>query len=515
MVKPRKLISLCMIVKDEELHLPRCLTSVQGIVDEIIVVDTGSTDQTVAIAERYGARVVLAEWEHDFAKARNTGLALAQGDWILFLDADEELDTHTGKQLLAEACQPVQGLFLQIWNVTGANDDERGGTVHPVLRMFRNDDLVRFEGSIHEQIAASLLRRWPRAVFQLTDTKIIHYGYRQDIVTQKNKLQRNMELLERAVQKEPDNSFHQYNIGVEYLRAGMPSKALEAFRSARQQQGFEQLSYAHLVVKYEVRSLLSLSQWAEAADIARLGAAQFSDYPDLHHYHALALAQCGQLHAAVSSAAAALGIGAAPPQYHTEDGIGTYRTSYMLGRLKEVQLDTQGVVQAYIAALRFHPTLTPPLYRLCRYLRIAGEEARIASILAAQLACRSEEAVIKVAAIMSASGCLQAAKAWVSWHAVQLGSEAAEVLARWTKQAEHGAVKAEDEQQEEPGERYADLCERADRHLERLQLVLSPDTGMRQNVVPFVSPPAETFPVKALAMIRLLLPCEEGWRIRG
>ncbi|OBZ10051.1 glycosyltransferase family 2 protein [Bacillus sp. FJAT-26390] len=508
MEKLRKLISLCMIVRNEEQQLPRCLKSVQGIVDEIIIVDTGSSDRTIEVAEQFGAIVVRAEWEQDFAKARNVGLARAQGEWVLFLDADEMLDAATGSQLREEADHEASGLFLQIWNVVGSSDDERGGTVHPVLRLFRNDQHIRFEGRIHEQIAASILRRWPEAVFRLTDAKIFHYGYRHDIVLEKNKLQRNMELLERAVLEEPNNVFHRYNLGVEFLRAGMPEKALEAFRFVKKQEGFGQLSYAHLVLKYEVRSLLSLHRWAESVDAATKGTAQFADYPDMHHYRSLSLAQNGQLRQAVHAAEKALQLGAAPPQYHTEDGIGTYRTSYMLGRLKEAQLDTQGVIRAYIASLRQHSSLMPPLYRLCRYLRIAGEADRLAAILAAQLACHNEEAVLKVADVIAESGCEQAAIEWVNWHAAQHSDEQRRRLEAWFERiggvgdeekgqkTERGLLRDQgQEQEQEPVQTpigtsglFSEMCLRADWHLERLQ---------RSN--------------KAVTALRLLLPCEEGW----
>ena len=85
----RQTLALCMIVKDEEAHLGCCLESVKGLVDEIVVVDTGSTDRTVEIARQYGARVFSYGWHDDFAAARNVSLSHAGADWILVLDADE------------------------------------------------------------------------------------------------------------------------------------------------------------------------------------------------------------------------------------------------------------------------------------------------------------------------------------------------------------------------------------------------------------------------------------------
>ena len=92
-------VSLCMIVKDEEENLARCLDSVRDFVDEIIIVDTGSTDRTIDIAERYGARVFYHPWEGSFSKARNYSLKYATCDWILILDADEELNNDDTSRL--------------------------------------------------------------------------------------------------------------------------------------------------------------------------------------------------------------------------------------------------------------------------------------------------------------------------------------------------------------------------------------------------------------------------------
>jgi glycosyltransferase involved in cell wall biosynthesis len=278
MAEQQKRISLCMIVKNEEKYLSGCLDSVQGIADEIIIVDTGSTDETIAIAERYGAIVIRSEWEHDFAKARNRGVERASGEWILFLDADEQLDEATKPQLLEYVRHAdLSALLLQIRNQIGPENDQ-GSTIHPVLRMFRNDFGHRFEGRIHEQISFSILRRNPSARFHLTDVIIHHYGYRTQVVAEKNKLQRNMELLELALAEEPDNTFHRYNIGVEYLRNNRAADALEAFRIAKRSAGFKQLSYAHLVFKYESLSLQLLGRWEEAGAAAREGVAIFPDY---------------------------------------------------------------------------------------------------------------------------------------------------------------------------------------------------------------------------------------------
>src|SRR5579884_1851863 len=118
-------ISLCMIVKNEEKFLPRCLQSVAGVVDEINIVDTGSTDGTIEIARSFGARVERREWRDDFAWARNEALALATKRWILVLDADEELNADSRELVAALKTVPAHltGVWVRCLNLA---DDYKG-----------------------------------------------------------------------------------------------------------------------------------------------------------------------------------------------------------------------------------------------------------------------------------------------------------------------------------------------------------------------------------------------------
>ncbi|MCS7301430.1 MAG: glycosyltransferase, partial [Fimbriimonadales bacterium] len=149
-------ITLSMIARNEAQYLEACLQSVQGVVDEIVLVDTGSDDATPQIAERYGAKVIRTEWRHDFAAARNIALQHATGDWILVLDADERL-TPESKQAILNAVRHPQfaGYYLEILN------EIRNGDyfVHRIVRMFRRLPELRWEGVIHEQITPSIVER--------------------------------------------------------------------------------------------------------------------------------------------------------------------------------------------------------------------------------------------------------------------------------------------------------------------------------------------------------------------
>lgn len=397
-----------MIVKDEEELLPHCLASVQGAVDEMIVVDTGSSDRSAEIAKQYGAVVVAFEWCEDFAAARNAGLERASGDWILFLDADEALDRAAREQIRSwTAVSGCDGLFLNIHNYTGTG--QQGVTVNPVLRLFRNASEHRFEGRIHEQIAAAICRRNPEAAFHVTDMVIHHYGYQTAIVERKDKVNRNVRLLQQAVEEEPDQPFHHYNLGVEYLRVGEAERALETFGVARMGIDPAMTSYAHLLFKYEVRCLQHLNRWQEALDRIDAALELFPEYTDLMHYRGICAEALGDADRAEYSLREAIRMGPPPPIYHTEEGIGTYQTWYTLGRLLEGRADLEGAVDAYVEAVRAKSSLLPPLYRIFRIMRVSGQEHQIPELVRERFALVSEEATHKVLGILEQSRCYDAA----------------------------------------------------------------------------------------------------------
>jgi tetratricopeptide (TPR) repeat protein len=396
-------ISLCMIVKDEAEHLPRCLHSVDGIADEIIVVDTGSADDTVGIAESFGARVIRSPWRNDFAFARNAGLDAATGYWILFLDADEEIDAADRDELIICAQHPeYAGFFVQIHNYIGA--DNTNVSINPVLRMFRNAPEHRFEGRIHEQISASIFRHTPNSSLHMSGVKIHHCGYKNEMVAKKDKLNRNMQLLLRALEESPDDSFHLYNIGVEYLRSGQNEQALHAFRRSRTIISPE-MSYVHLIYKSEVRCLQMLKRHMEAVEICAAGMELFPEYTDLMHAKGIGEMTIGRIKDARISLFAAYHQGPPPAGYHTESGMGTYYTAYALGLLHESMQDYRPSVRWYMEAISSKPGWAAPLYRLFRLMKCRGAESELASILERQFSIDAPEAAAQLLAALLVSNC--------------------------------------------------------------------------------------------------------------
>ncbi|MDQ7788611.1 MAG: glycosyltransferase family 2 protein, partial [Clostridia bacterium] len=179
-------ISLCMIARNEAQNLGRCLNSVRDVVDEMIVIDTGSSDGTANIARSLGARVYSFVWNDNFSDARNSSLEMATGDWILFLDADEELapESHDALRSLVND-ETVDGYFVKIINYLG-NEGWTETCPDIVFRLFRNRPEYRFRGAIHEQIADVILENNRRAGYRMAeDVIILHYGYLDRQISEK------------------------------------------------------------------------------------------------------------------------------------------------------------------------------------------------------------------------------------------------------------------------------------------------------------------------------------------
>lgn len=201
----RPTLSVCMIVKNEGEFLEQCLTSVRDIADEIILVDTGSTDRTVEIAQTFGCKVFHQEWEGDFSKHRNYSLEQATGDWILIIDADEELD-RAGKAELETALKQTD---CPIVSLTVYNVGSQGGgsaTALPSVRLFRRDLNLRYDGIVHNRLLFQSDTRQLRLPVRIT-----HYGYDLSPEKMKRKHERSKGLLLKQIADNPDDYFAHFN----------------------------------------------------------------------------------------------------------------------------------------------------------------------------------------------------------------------------------------------------------------------------------------------------------------
>ena len=183
-------LSLCMIVKNEEKHLARCLSSVKGVADEIVIVDTGSSDKTIEIAESFGAKIFHFDWVNDFSAARNFALSKCSGDWILYLDADEELNPDCIEEVKKYKSHKPAGVYCTVKSLGSSIANE---SVMKYPRLFANVPGVEFVGKVHEQIIDSLRKN--KIPLVESEIEIIHHGYAIDEDGLRKKKERNLSLL--------------------------------------------------------------------------------------------------------------------------------------------------------------------------------------------------------------------------------------------------------------------------------------------------------------------------------
>ncbi len=213
-------LSLCMIVKDEAHFLPKCLESSHEFVDEIVVVDTGSTDDTAKIAAAYTNKVYAFDWQEDFAAARNFSLENAEGDWIIVLDADEVIEPDHWQRirsLIAETkrdafflsernytYEAFEGGFLPVQVKTPYTKDFPGYKLHYIARLFRNIPSIRYRGHVHEVVDQSL----GEDQFELSDIVIHHHGEQNEQRPKKERQLNYLRLMEKDLGSDPSGRLY-------------------------------------------------------------------------------------------------------------------------------------------------------------------------------------------------------------------------------------------------------------------------------------------------------------------
>jgi tetratricopeptide (TPR) repeat protein len=352
-------LSLCMIVRDEQEMLPRCLAAVAGAVDEMVIVDTGSLDATIEIARSYGAHVLEREWTGSFGDARNVAFDAATGDWTLVLDADE--------LLVAEDVELLRSLTGRTWreafyvaetNYTG--DLDAGSAVtHNTLRMFRNRPQYRYSGRLHEQIADTLPAYLPERV-EYTNVRLEHYGYLGAVRDSREKSRRNIELLRLQQAEGEPTAFLHYNLGAEYAVAGLSAQALVEFERAWELMEADPdrdvLQFAPALANRLVRALRACGRPADA--LARAGQAleRFPGFTDLVLEQAAASVSLGEEERAIELYEECIAMGDAPRRYTATVGCGSYLPRIALGELRHSRGELEQAIELLERCVREHPT---------------------------------------------------------------------------------------------------------------------------------------------------------------
>ena len=269
----RPLLSASLIVRDEAAHLADCLTSLAGVVDEIVVVDTGSIDDTVAIAEAHGAALIRMPWRNDFSAARNRALEAASGAWILYIDADERLGDCAGLRA-ALGADEARDAVAAVVRFHAASS----WTPYLEHRLFRNRPDLRFHGAIHETIVPDIRRIVAEEGASVIEVPaaIVHLGYEGDI---EHKHRRNLPLLEEQVRLDPERTYLWFDLGLARRALGDDTGAEQAWAAgAAAAMGRPTLEPVDLLVLNEL-AMCRLRRAEDASELARAMASAFPDDP--------------------------------------------------------------------------------------------------------------------------------------------------------------------------------------------------------------------------------------------
>lgn len=359
-------LSLCMIVKDEEKYIDSCLKSVKDYVDEMIIVDTGSKDRTVEICKSYGAKVITFPWNGSFSDARNFGLERATGDWILWLDADENVEAANAKKLREILEYDDLILSVHLINFYGDSPDPNKTFDIAHTRLFQNNKGFKFVNRIHEMLNANEVFSKYNAspTIKSVPIKIYHYGYLDSVNEEKKKSERNISLLEEELKQKDYSPWMEYHIASEYYRL---KKYKEAFDYVnRSILGFmKQLKTPpSLLYRLKYSILISSGSIEGAWPGIERAITLYPDYVDLHFYKGLILLVKGSFKEALETFDRCLELGEENLQHLTLKGVGSFQALYYKGCCFEKLGEIVEAAKNYAMAASLSPTFNSPVEAL-------------------------------------------------------------------------------------------------------------------------------------------------------
>jgi glycosyltransferase involved in cell wall biosynthesis len=261
-------LALVMIARDEAPRIQRCLSSVRDHVDTMLVLDTGSNDDTMAIARRAGARVASYTWCDDFAAARNAALELADADWSLVLDADEWLADGAAVLRTVRALPPTLVGVVRVDSYYGADPRSASCSLSWLSRLLPRN--ARYEGRIHEQPE----RVWPRRRFDIT---VRHDGYLDGAMQRKHG--RNERLLCLALAEHPHDAYWHYQLGKDLELQARYDEALPHYQQADAGASIAE-PWRHDLLLRQLFTLKKLGHFEAAVQLAQTHQPRFGDSPD-------------------------------------------------------------------------------------------------------------------------------------------------------------------------------------------------------------------------------------------
>jgi glycosyltransferase involved in cell wall biosynthesis/tetratricopeptide (TPR) repeat protein len=372
----RPKVSLTMIVRDEEKNIADCIECVRDLVDEMVVVDTGSRDRTKTIASGLGAKVFDFPWVDSFARARNEALWRASGDWVFWLDADDRVDANNRSRLKEVLGSLPRGRIIG-YSMKVECVAQRGAspTVVDHVRVFPRHSALRWEYRVHENILPAINRlggevRW-------TDVTIHHLGYLDEGIRERKRLRDQM-LLAKNLEECPEDPFLHFNLGHSLIDGGDLDRAAEHLREsiARSEPHYSQVKKAYALLAQVERNRGRLDA---ALEVLAEGRTHYPANAELLFFSGVYLHEKGRHKDAADCFEGILKTKAWPQEFGSFDvGILSHKSSHRLAMVY-CDLGRRAEAEAMLTELRrTNPDYLPAVLDLAR-LRVAvgkGQEAR-------------------------------------------------------------------------------------------------------------------------------------------
>lgn len=301
-------ITQCLIAKNEEDNIEYCLSHLKSVVDEQIVVDTGSTDRTVEIAEKVRAKVFHFDWIDDFSAARNFALSKAKGDWIIFLDCDEYF-SDSSIQLIKKHIKGINGnrnidgILSELINIDkDKNVISVAKNVSP--RIFRNRKNIKYRNRIHEFLSDTKREKFNFSVVCLdgsNELKILHTGYDKKVVQEKNKNERNISMLKKELAENPTDSHLNLYVSKSLYMDGEYKEALNyALQALKYIDDSKDLEYYPTIYSSIMYSMHSLdTPYDEVKSMFDQAINKYLKYPDYYRVMGLTALKTGNMEEAI------------------------------------------------------------------------------------------------------------------------------------------------------------------------------------------------------------------------
>lgn len=348
-------LSLCMIVKNEEDCIAQCLNSIKDLVDEILIVDTGSTDSTIEICQSFNSKIERFKWNGSFADARNYSIEKATGDWIIWLDADEELDKSAQNKIREGThFDEYDVITVNLINYHGDDMDINNTTNIAHTRLFRNNG-IKFINKMHECLD---LKKVSEKRIGHLDVNLHHYGYLNTFVKKKGKSERNLMMLKKQIKEGENVYWAYYFIALEYYKEQKYQEALEQVNLSIWNFLMKKVLPPSMVYKLKYSILMALGSFEEALAGIDKAISLYPDYVDLQFFKGMILYYLKDYEHSIRCFEKCLEIGEDNRNYLILKGVGSFQAWFYISLCyKELKKKEE----AFISIM--HSLLIAPQYK--------------------------------------------------------------------------------------------------------------------------------------------------------